>query len=75
MADDPRPTYRPFGGIPAKWALPIDFVLVRPPSHIAVDMKADILPIEDSAALHPRRRFLSDHCALTLHLTWTSSAA
>lgn len=75
LADDPRPTYRPFGGIPAKWALPIDFVLVRPPSHIAVDMKADILPIEDSAALHPRRRFLSDHCALTLHLTWTSSAA
>ena len=70
LADDPRPTYRPFGGIPKKWALPIDFVLVRPPSHVPINMKADIVPFEDSAAVHAHRRFLSDHCALTLHLTW-----
>ncbi len=70
LADDPRPTYRPFSVIPARYALPIDFVLVRVPARLAVAVHADIRPFEDSSALHVRRRFLSDHCALTLRLSW-----
>lgn len=70
LADDPRPTYRPFGPIPARFALPIDFVLYRPPAGVPVRARADLLDIEDSRAHHPRGRFLTDHRALTLHVQW-----
>jgi endonuclease/exonuclease/phosphatase family metal-dependent hydrolase len=70
LAHDPRPTYRPFPLVPAKWAIPIDFVLVRIPPTLAASVRADIMPMEDSAAATPRQRFLSDHCALTLELSW-----
>ncbi len=75
LADDPRPTYRPFGPIPAKYALPIDFVLYRAPAGLAHSPSADIFPMEDSAQPGARRRFLSDHCALTLTLSWPDGAA
>lgn len=74
LADDPRPTYRPFSVIPARYALPIDFVFVRPPADVRLKVHADILTFEDSTAQHARRRFLSDHCALTLNLEWRDPA-
>ena len=70
LANDPRPTYRPFSVIPSKWALPIDFVFIRVPPRLNVSVKADIITIEDTCAPIVRRRFLTDHCALTLVLTW-----
>lgn len=75
LADDPRPTYRPFGMIPSKYALPIDFVLYRAPAGLPFSLAADIFPLEDSAHTAPRRRFLSDHNALTLHLAWPEGVA
>jgi endonuclease/exonuclease/phosphatase family metal-dependent hydrolase len=75
LAADPRPTYRPFGPIPAKYALPIDFVLYRAPAGLNLIAAADIFPVEDRAQADARQRFLSDHNALTLNLTWPAASS
>jgi endonuclease/exonuclease/phosphatase family metal-dependent hydrolase len=75
LADDPRPTYRPFGLIPARYALAIDFVLYRAPAGLELNLSADVFPLEDSAHSHTRRRSLSDHNALTLSLSWPAAVA
>lgn len=72
LANDPRPTYRPFRIVPArKWAIPIDFVLVRMPDWKNLALEADVKHIQDSARLLPAQRFLTDHNALTLNVTWS----
>lgn len=73
LANDPRPTYRPFSVVPAKWSVPLDFMLVRVPANEPVKLEADILPIEFSRAQSRAGRFLSDHCALTLKIEWPAS--
>lgn len=71
LAEDERPTYRPFPLLPAsKWSLPIDFVLVRRPQEAHPSARADILEIQDDAHTRPIRRFLTDHNALTLQVHW-----
>jgi hypothetical protein len=71
LAEDPRPTYRPFPLLnKTKWAIPIDFVLYRLPAARKLQFEADIIEIEDtSRALRPQR-FLTDHNALTLRAHW-----
>ncbi len=75
LMDDPRPTYRPFSIAPARWALPIDFILIRVPPGLGVSVTADILAIEDTRTPRVRQRFLTDHCALTLELVWNDDAS
>ncbi len=71
LAEDPRPTYRPFRLLPArKWSLPIDFSLVRLPQSGGVEMQADVQHIQDPTRPLPHQRFLTDHNALVLHLKW-----
>ncbi|RIK30015.1 MAG: hypothetical protein DCC52_06955 [Chloroflexi bacterium] len=72
LANDPRPTYRPFRIIPGakKWAIPIDFVLLRLASWPRLEFKADIHHIQDTTRALPHQRFLTDHNALSLHVTW-----
>lgn len=71
LADDPRPTYRPFPLMNSdKWALPIDFVFLRAPAHHTVNVRADIVEIQDEGRAFAPQRFLTDHNALTLQLTW-----
>jgi endonuclease/exonuclease/phosphatase family metal-dependent hydrolase len=71
LARDERPTYRPFPLLPsAKWSIPIDFCLVRRPDWKAIELSEDIVTIQDSARSLPHQRFLTDHNALTLHVTW-----
>lgn len=71
LAQDERPTYRPFRLLPArKWAIPIDFVLVRQPPWQALSLHADIHHIQDQNRPLPHQRFLTDHNALSLHVTW-----
>lgn len=71
LADDPRPTYRPFPLINKdKWAIPIDFVLVRTPSAHTIEITADIVEVQDESHSLTLRRFLTDHNALTLRVTW-----
>ncbi len=70
LAADPRPTYRPFPLIPQKYALPIDFCFVRVPAWRGLELRADIVEIEDTTKTFRAQRFLTDHNALTLHVTW-----
>lgn len=71
LASDPRPTYRPFPGMSnTKWALPIDFSFVRLPARRGIELQADIVEIQDETKAWSPRRFLTDHNALTLRVTW-----
>lgn len=75
LADDPRPTYRPFPLIPAqKWSIPIDFMLVRIPPHTSPRVVPNVMTVEDESKSLPHRRFLTDHNALTLELHWDNDA-
>jgi hypothetical protein len=72
LAQDPRPTYRPFRILPArKWSLPIDFVLVRLPEWSNINLQANVEHIQDPTRALPHQRFLTDHNALTLQVTWS----
>ena len=70
LSDDPRPTYRPFPLVPSKWKTSLDYVLFRPPHGIDIQVQADILVMEDSTKKSAFQRFLTDHCALTLQISW-----
>jgi len=71
LAEDPRPTYRPFPLLPSeKWSIPIDFCLVRVPDASTVQLRADIVEVSDESRKFAPQRFLTDHNALTLHVTW-----
>jgi len=72
LRDDPRPTYRPFPLVPSKWKTSLDYILYRIPQGKDFKVQADILPIEDSSQKCALRRFLTDHCALTLKIKWKS---
>lgn len=72
LADDQRPTYRPFPLVPSKWKTSLDYVLVRRPARTNFQVEADLIPIEDSAKKHPVSRFLTDHNALVLRTSWDS---
>jgi endonuclease/exonuclease/phosphatase family metal-dependent hydrolase len=70
LADDPRSTYMPFPFVPLKdkWHISLDYMLYRPPAGDDLKVTADILPIYNSSATGPVRRFLTDHKALLLHI-------
>jgi endonuclease/exonuclease/phosphatase family metal-dependent hydrolase len=71
LANDPRPTYRPFPLLPSqKWSIPIDFCLVRLPDPGAGEARADIVEIQDNSRAFAPQRFLTDHNALTLQISW-----
>ena len=70
LRDDPRPTYRPFPLVPSKWKTSLDYILYRLPQGKDFKVQADILPVEDSSQKSATRRFLTDHCALTLNVGW-----
>lgn len=73
LAEDTRPTYRPLPLMTTtKWSLPIDFVLLRRATWHDLEVRADIVHIEDSTRTLAPRRFLTDHNALTLHVHWYS---
>jgi endonuclease/exonuclease/phosphatase family metal-dependent hydrolase len=70
LKDDPRPTYRPVSFLASKWSVTLDFIFYRKPDKIAIDISADIFPVENSKARNSPSRFLSDHCALQLTAHW-----
>lgn len=72
LRDDPRPTYRPFPLVSSGWKTSLDYVLYRIPRGRNFNIQADILPVEDSTQKSAFRRFLTDHCALTLNIRWKS---
>lgn len=70
FAEDPRPTYIPFPLVPSHWNTTLDYLLIRFPDSGSVDVHPDILFMKDQGALWPHQRFLSDHCALVIQVTW-----
>ena len=72
LCEDPRPTYRPFPLVPSNWKTSLDYILYRSPQGRDFTIQADILPMEDSKQRSTLKRFLTDHCALTLNIKWKS---
>jgi len=72
LAEDPRPTYRPFPLVPSKWKTSLDYALIRPPARKNIHVEADVIEVEDTLRKMPIQRFLTDHNALTLQIGWDS---
>jgi endonuclease/exonuclease/phosphatase family metal-dependent hydrolase len=68
LIDDPRPTYRPFPLVSAKWQTSLDYIFYRKPQGETTAVFADIIPVENSLARWSFQRFLTDHHALTLNI-------
>ena len=69
LAGDSRPTLRlPFGA-PARFALPIDYLLVRTPAESSFKIDCDLC-FSNMYAIHKRQQgYLSDHHAIEVHIT------
>jgi hypothetical protein len=72
LLSDERPSYRPFPLVPSKWKTSLDYVLVRQPAKMTIDIQADVIKIEDTTKHLPIQRFLTDHNALLLRITGIS---
>src|SRR5581483_3093356 len=71
MAHDKRPTFRPPRGIPARYAVPIDFTLVRPATLPNFRATARLC-FEEKVPVPGGRRlvYVSDHIGIELEVTW-----
>lgn len=70
LADDTRPTYRRLPGLPARFALPIDFVLVRTPPGANMQIVSDLCFQEQLPLVGGGQGYLSDHLGVALQLRW-----
>jgi endonuclease/exonuclease/phosphatase family metal-dependent hydrolase len=72
LADDRRPTHRPPPGVPAHYALPIDFVFVRVPSNLSLQITCDLRFSSKLKLDHRYEGYLSDHNAIEICFTMNS---
>jgi endonuclease/exonuclease/phosphatase (EEP) superfamily protein YafD len=72
LAGDDRPTYRPFIGVPARYALPIDFVFIRTPPGLSVQTEAEFFFTDQYGYVGGGRGYLSDHVAVRVMLRWAA---
>lgn len=70
LAGDTRPTYRPFPGVPARYALPIDFVFLRTPPGLRVHTTAELCFTEQCTYTTGGQGYLSDHAGVLVTLQW-----
>jgi endonuclease/exonuclease/phosphatase family metal-dependent hydrolase len=70
LAGDARPTYRPHSGIPARYALPLDWLLMRAPPLPGLRIAADLCFSAPTPLVGGGSGFLSDHIGVELTLTW-----
>jgi endonuclease/exonuclease/phosphatase family metal-dependent hydrolase len=70
LAGDVRPTYRPFPGVPARYALPIDFVLMRTPPGLTVQTTPRFCFTDQCAYIGGGQGYLSDHLGVQVTLQW-----
>lgn len=70
LSGDTRPTYRPLPGVPARYALPIDFVFVRRPAHPALEITSDLALDQRVPLVGNYVNYLSDHLAIFTTVTW-----
>ena len=69
LAGDARPTVRAFPGVPARYAQPIDFALVRAPALPGLRIASELRFVEQ-VRFSGRPRFLSDHVGVELRVGW-----
>lgn len=69
LAGDTRPTVRAPPGISERYALPIDFALVRAPALAGLRVAGE-LRFAEKALFSGRPRFLSDHVGVELRVSW-----
>jgi len=64
LAEDRRPTHRPPRGVPAHYSLPIDFVFVRVPQAMSLQIKCDLRFSDKFELSHKYHDYISDHNAI-----------
>ncbi len=67
---DERPTYRPFPGVPVRYALPIDFVFVRTPPSLIVQIEPDFCFPTKIPYVGGGQGYLSDHLGIRVTIRW-----
>jgi endonuclease/exonuclease/phosphatase family metal-dependent hydrolase len=70
LAGDTRPTHRPPLGLPAHFAKPIDFALVRLPELPGLAIESDLCFDQPVPLAGGRRGYLSDHNGVELRMMW-----
>jgi endonuclease/exonuclease/phosphatase (EEP) superfamily protein YafD len=75
LAGDQRPTYRPLPGVPAHYALPIDFIFVRQPRDLTVTCTSSLCLDQPVRLVGNYRNFLSDHLGIISHFSWDKAQA
>lgn len=74
LAGDERPTYRPFPGVPSRYALPIDFVFLRAPAGVNVATEATLRFGEQVPYVDGGKGYLSDHLGVQVTLQWRTDS-
>lgn len=69
-AADPRPTYRPRRGMPARYTQTIDFALLRPPVGVTVEASSTLCFEDAVPLLGGGVAYLSDHIGIRLDVVW-----
>jgi endonuclease/exonuclease/phosphatase (EEP) superfamily protein YafD len=69
LAGDTRPTHRPPPGIPSRFALPLDYVLVRMPADHALKIDCDLCFSSRQWMNGRRQDYYSDHLGIRICLT------
>jgi endonuclease/exonuclease/phosphatase (EEP) superfamily protein YafD len=69
LAGDTRPTHRPPPGVPARYALPLDYVLVRMPADYRLNIDCDLCFSDRQWQRGKRQDYFSDHNAISLRIT------
>lgn len=72
LAADMRATYRLPPGIPAQYALPIDFALVRAPQLPGLQIESNLRFGDKTPFVTGRPGFVSDHLGVELRISWDS---
>lgn len=70
LAGSTQPTYRPMARIPMRFAVPIDFALVRAPRLPNLQLASTFRFVDQVPLPGGRRGYLSDHIGVELALTW-----
>jgi endonuclease/exonuclease/phosphatase family metal-dependent hydrolase len=73
LASDRQPTFRPPRGIPGRYALPIDFTLLRVPQTTplpGLQLHSELRFQEKYPLIAGRKGYLSDHLGVELTLSW-----
>lgn len=69
LAGDTRPTVRPPSGVPSRYALPIDYALVRMPHQHSFRTDCDLYFSKKYETSYKRQDYLSDHNGIEIRIT------